>query len=118
VDLVTITKNAAALAMNIAGNAKTSAVIYSSENRAFDWSSDETTPSGGTQSSVEGVLYDLKQAKGEGATSWRTEFLVEGVKVPAGIEAAARIEIGSDKWNIANVEKVPTGAVVIFGLRK
>jgi hypothetical protein len=117
-DLAKIAKNAAAIGMRIAGTAKVQATIFSGQDKAFDWGTDTATESGGSSPTVWGVKYQLKQVQGTGETSWQTEFLIEGVDAPAGIDEAARIEIGSEKWNIANVNHIPTEAVIIFGLRK
>jgi hypothetical protein len=117
-DLAKITKRAAKIAMRVAGTAKVSATIYSAQNKAFDWANDTTTASGGTTKTVEGVLYQRKQVQGVGDTSWQTEFLIEGVDAPPGIDEAATIVIAGETWNIANVNRVPTEAVIIFGLRK
>lgn len=117
-DLAKITKRAAAIAMRVAGTAKVSATIYSGQDKAFDWATDTTSASGGVTKTVLGVKYDLKQEQGAGNTSWHTEFLIEGVDAPAGIDEAATMDIAGEKWNIVNVNRVPTEAIIIFGLRK
>lgn len=117
-DIASIAKSATALALGIVDTALVSATIYSGRDIAFTWATDTAVESGGVTSQVKGLKYDLKQEQGSGNTAWRTEFLVEGVKVPASIDEAARIEIGAEKWNIVHVNHIPTDAVVIFGLRK
>lgn len=104
--------------MKISGTALVSATIFSGTDKAYNWATDTTVESGGTATVIDGLRYDLKQEQGSGSTSWKTEFLIEGVKAPAGIDEAARIEIGAEKWNIVNVNRVPTEAIIIFGLRK
>lgn len=118
-DLAKIARNAAAVAMRVAGNAKTTATLHSNQtDNAFNWATDASTPSGGATTTVEGIKYDLKQTQGTGATSWMTEFIFEGVNEPSpGLDEADWIEIAGDRWEIVVVKRVPTDAVVILGLR-
>lgn len=116
-DLEAIARKGAAIAMQVAGTAKTTATIHiKGAGGVYDPETDTTTSST-TNSTVEGVLYNLRQAQGFGPTAHSTEFLIEGVESPAALHEADTVTIDGKEWEIVEVQQVPTKAVVILGLR-
>jgi hypothetical protein len=117
-DLAAIAKSATATAMELAGTAKASATFKSGGTTDVDFATDTAVTTGGVSTPIEGILYQLKQRQGNDATGWQTEFLVETAKLPAGISEEQTVVINGATWNIVNIQRIPTDAVTIFGLRK
>lgn len=117
-DLAGIAKSATAAAMELAGTAKVAVTFKTGGAVTVDFATDTATTTGGVDTPIEGIKYDLKQAQGNERTTWATELLIETAKLPAGVTEEATVVIDGETWNIANIKRIPTDAVTIFGLRK
>lgn len=117
-DLAAIATKAAALAFDIAGTAKTTAVLHLGKLGTYDPVADVTAPSAGSDVTVEGVFYKAKQTQGTDNTAKERLFIVEGADAPDGIDEADTATIDGSVWNINEVERIPTEAVIILHLRQ
>lgn len=118
-DLAKIGKLAAKIGMRVAGTAKVSATLHLGKTNTFNAATDTMVASAGTDVPLLGVKYELKQEKGV-TNKWATEFLLENADIPAGVNVDVKdnLVIAGEKWEIANVERIPTEAIVILGLKK
>jgi alkyl hydroperoxide reductase subunit AhpF len=117
-DIAGLSADVTALAFDLAGNAKTTAILHTANVNAFNWATDVTTTTTGTTASVEGIFYRAKQLQTAQASQFDAQFVIKGTDVPSGIDEADWLTIDGVKWNIIDVMPVPGKAVYILGLRK
>lgn len=118
VDIARITARAAKTALNLAGTAKTTGILHLGKTQVYDPVLDQTVGSAGSDVTVEGLKYDLKETQGEGPTSFSTMFMLAAADAPAGIDEADSITIEGSMWNIVDVRSVPGKAIYQLGLRR
>jgi hypothetical protein len=117
-DLAAIAKQATAVAFDIAGTAKTTAILNVGATGTYDPVTDTTTPADGSQLTVLGVLYKSKQSQ-NAETGINADFVIEGADIPeSGIDEADTVIIDGTVWNIYEVQAVPTKAITILSLRR
>lgn len=117
-DFTELASGAAALAMQIAGDAKTTATLHIGKTQTYDFTTDATTPSGGSDPVVQGIFYQDKQQQGIDTTKTLATFMIEGADVPAGIDEADSLTIGATKWEVYEVDRIPTDAIYLLRIRK
>ena len=121
-DLISIANQAAAIAFEAAGNAREEVVLHVGKTLAYDYDTDSQTATGGRDITLKGVFYEDKQAQAA-ATGDSTRFIFNGADVPAsilpaGVTEDATLTRNGNVWNVFNVERIPTGAVVILSVRR
>lgn len=114
-DIAKLAATGARVAMGIAGNAKKTATIHMGATGGYDPTTDTTAPTV-ADIVVEGILYSLAEAEGNGKTIWSTVFLIQGADVPSGLSEANSLTVESSTWNIVNVAPDPVRATVKLGL--
>lgn len=115
--IASIAADAVKLALEVAGDAKTTATLHLGKTQTYDYGTDANTASAGTDPVVEGVFWKQKQQKGAETTMSDAKFLVAATDAPAGIVAADTATILGKVWNIDLVEPI-AGVAYILHLRK
>ncbi len=116
--LTAIAVKAAALAMNVAGDAKQAATLHIGKTLAYQKDTGLSTASGGSDLSTKGILYRTSQDQRADVTTHQSHFLIQAVDAPSGIDEADTLTVDGVVWQIANVEAIPTKAIIILTIRK
>lgn len=117
-DIKSIAAAGTALALRLAGNAKTTAVLHVGQTPTYDPATDTTSGTGGSDITVEGIFYRSIQQQDPAVPGYHASFLFEGAKAPSGIDQADTATIEGAVWQIDGVEPVPTKAAYIIRIRK
>jgi len=107
-DMQGIAKQAVAVGMSVAGNAKVAAMLNMGQTDVYDPATDTTTQTGGANVTVLGLFYVPMQSQNTGAPGFAANFLVNANDIPAGtqINEADSVTINNEVWQIDLVEPI------------
>ncbi len=116
IDIAGLSADITSLAMDLAGTAKTTAILHLAKSNTYDPATDTTTASGGTDVTLDGIFYKSSQKQRE-ITGNEAMFLIQGAGAPT-VDEGDTVEIDGKIWQINDVSSVPGKAVIVLGLRK
>ncbi len=105
------------VSLDIAGTAKTTAVVHLGKTTTYDPVTDTQVESGGNDVTVQGIFYRDDQLQGRDVTTTQADFLVEIDALPSLPVESDTVTINSVLWNIIRVDNDPTNTIAILRLR-
>lgn len=112
-DLKRIALRATKIAMGVAGTAKIEVTLHLGKGQTYDFDTDGTTPTGGSDLPVKVVKFKTREQQKADKTDRVSSFFIEGADIPAGVDPTKIKEsdtltetVSGRTWNIRAVDPV------------
>lgn len=110
------------MAFGVAGTALEPATLHLGKTKAYDFDTDKTIETGGTDKAVSGVFYQDEQLQQQLTTN-QASFMVQSADAPSGVDEEATLTFtaglrAGQTWQVYDVKPIPTDAGYILRIRK